>query len=166
MAERARRIALLGPGDVTQAAENLTQAMQEDVEVSIRFVEVCQSVLAAIEGRPVPTEAVADVTDEYTQRTERLTEMMSSYRDQGRELSDLDGHPLLVEVMTSIEQYSRVSADALDALTANAGQLAAAVREAEAMLDVLKRNKTARELSRERFTSAARQALGTPPLPA
>ncbi|MEF9883736.1 hypothetical protein [Streptomyces sp. P9-A4] len=165
MAERARRIALLGPGEVTQAAESLTQAMQEDVDVSIRFVKVCQSALAAIEGRPVHTDAVADATAEYRQHAEHLAEVMNSYRDQGRALSDLDGHPLLAEVMTSIEQHSRVSADARDALIANADQLATTVREAQAMLDVLKRNKEARELSRERFTSTARQALGTPPIP-
>lgn len=165
MAERARRIALLGPEEVTHAAENLTETMQEDVEVSTRFIEVSQAAIAAIDGRPVRAEAMAEATEEYRQRTEQLVELVNAYGDQGRDLRDLDGHPLLREVMKTIEQYRQVSGDARGALLENVERLSATVGEAAAMVDVLKRNKESRELSRERFTGAARKAPGTPPMP-
>ncbi|MFF9628752.1 hypothetical protein [Streptomyces fradiae] len=165
MAERARRIALLGPEEVTQAAESLTEAMQEDAEVPIRFIKASQAAIAAIDGRPVQTEAVAVATEEYVQHSEQLAELVSAYRGQDRDLRDLDGHPLLAEGMRSIEKYLQVSGDARDALLENVERLSETVREAQAMLDVLKRSREARELSRERFTSKARQALDTPPMP-
>lgn len=68
--------------------------------------------------------------------------------------------------MQSIAQFLQVSGEARGALQENVERLSATLGEAEAMLDVLTRNREARELSRERFTSAARQALGTPPTPA
>lgn len=109
MAERARRIALLGPEEVTRAAEELTETMQEDVAVSTRFIEVAQAAIAAVDSRLVPSEAVAEATEEYRRRTEKLTALMHGYRDQGRSLRDLDGHPVLGEMMRSIEQYRQAS---------------------------------------------------------
>ncbi|WP_405788215.1 hypothetical protein [Streptomyces sp. NBC_01367] len=166
MAERARRIALLGPAEVTQAAENLTEGMQEDVEASTRFIRASQAAISAVDGRPVHTEAVVEATEEYRQRSAQLAGLMDAYRAQGRDLRDLDGHPLLADVMQSIAQFLQVSGEARGALQENVERLSATLGEAEAMLDVLTRNREARELSRERFTSAARQALGTPPTPA
>ncbi|KAF0650840.1 hypothetical protein K701_05530 [Streptomyces fradiae ATCC 10745 = DSM 40063] len=99
------------------------------------------------------------------QHSEQLAELVSTYRGQDRDLRDLDGHPLLAEGMRSIEKYLQVSGDARDALLENVERLSETVREAQAMLDVLKRSREARELSRERFTSKARQALDTPPMP-
>ncbi|MBD3007903.1 MULTISPECIES: hypothetical protein [unclassified Streptomyces] len=164
MAERARRIALLGPEEVTRTAEELTETMQEDVAVSTRFIEVAQAATAAVDSRAVPADAMADATEEYRQRTEQLGELMRSYRDQGRSLRDLDGHPLLGEVMRSIEQYRHASREARGALEENLARLSGTMEEASAMVAVLTRNKQARELSRERFTSAVRQTLGTPPM--
>lgn len=163
MAERARRIALLGPEEVTRAAEELTETMQEDVAVSTRFIEVAQAAIAAVDSRLVPSEAVAEATEEYRRRTEKLTALMHGYRDQGRSLRDLDGHPVLGEMMRSIEQYRQASREARGALKENVEQLSGAFDEASTMVDVLTRNKEARELSRERFTSAVRKILGTPP---
>lgn len=165
MAERARRIALLGPEEVTHAAEELTATMQEDVEVSTRFIETAQAATAAVDGRPVALDAMTEATEEYRQRTGQLAELIQAARDQGRDLRDLDGHPLLREVMLSMEQYRQASAEAQGALLENFERLSATMDEASTMVDVLKRNKEARELSRERFTSAVRKALGTPPLP-
>ncbi|MFI9183013.1 hypothetical protein ACIGXG_12360 [Streptomyces goshikiensis] len=166
LAERARRIALLGPEEVTQAAEDLTEGMQEDVEAAARFIRACQAAESALDDRPVRPEAVAEATEEYRQRHAQLEDLIDAHRGQGRDLRDLDGHPLLEDVMRSIAQLRQVSGEAGGALLENVERLSEAVGEAEAMLDVLTRNKEARELSRERFTSAARQALGTPPMPA
>ncbi|MFG2749231.1 hypothetical protein [Streptomyces xanthophaeus] len=165
MAERARRIALLGPEEVTQAAESLTEGMQEDVEVSTRFIQASQAAIAAVDGRPVRAEAMAEATEEYRQRRAQLAELMNAHRDQGRDLRDLDGHPLLTEVMQSIEQFRQVSGEAQGTLRENLERLSATLGEARSMVAVLTRNREARELSRERFTSTARQALGTPPMP-
>ncbi|MEU8890357.1 hypothetical protein [Streptomyces sp. NPDC048442] len=165
MAERARRIAILGPDEVTYAAEDLTVTMQEDVEVSTRFIKAAQDAIAAVDGRPVRADVMAEATEEYRLRTEQLRELVSTYRDQGRGLRDLDGHPLLREVMASIEQYQQISREARGALSENVERLSATMDEAFAMVGVLERNKEGRELSRERFTSMARKALGTPPGP-
>lgn len=83
MAERARRIALLGPAEVTQAAENLTEGMQEDVEASTRFIRASQAAISAVDGRPVHTEAVVEATEEYRQRSAQLAGLMDAYRAQG-----------------------------------------------------------------------------------
>ncbi|MGW7343342.1 hypothetical protein [Streptomyces sp. NPDC054854] len=155
----------MGPEEVTQAAENLTEGMQEDVEASTRFVQASRAAITAIDGRPVRTEALAEATEEYRQRSAELAGRMDAYRGQGRDLRELEGHPLLTEVMRSISQFLQVSGEARGALRENLERLSATLGEAEAMLGVLTRNKEARELSRERFTSAARQALGTPPTP-
>lgn len=164
MGERARRIALLGPEEVTRAADELAEAMQEDVEVATRFMEASEAAIAAVDGRPVPVEALDEATDEFERRTEQFGELIRTHRDQGRDLRELDGHPLLREAMNSMEQYRRASGDAQGALLQNAEQLSAITDEAVAMLDVLNRNKAAREHSRERFTSAVRKALGTSPM--
>ncbi|MFI7088522.1 hypothetical protein ACIBUR_33635 [Streptomyces anulatus] len=159
MAERARRIAILGPPDLTHAAESLTETMQEDVKVAVRFIEVTQAAIAEVDGRPVSAEAMSEATEEYRRRSRQVAELVASHRGQGRDLHELDGHPLLQAAMESIERYRQVSGEAREALTANVERISAAVSEAFSMGDVLMRNKEARELSRERFTSAAREAI-------
>lgn len=165
MAGRARRIAILGPPEVTDAAESLAATMQEDVKVAVRFIEVTQAAIAAVDGRPIPIEAVSEATDEYRHRSQQLTELVSDHRSQGRDLRELDGHPLLRAALESMEQYRRTSGKAREALSANVERISAAASEAFSMADVLTRNREARELSREQFTSAARQALSKSPTP-
>lgn len=168
MAERARRIAVLGPPEVTHAAESLAETMQEDVKVAVRFIEVTQAAIAEVDGRPIPSAAMSEATEEYGRRSQQLVDLVAAHRSQGRDLHELDGHPLLRAVMESMEQWRQVSGEAQEALSANFERLSAAASEAFSMMDVLTRNKEARELSRERFTSAAQEALSrasTPDLP-
>ncbi|GAA5610442.1 hypothetical protein Spla01_01580 [Streptomyces platensis] len=159
MAERARRIAILGPPEVTYAAESLTETMQEDVKVAVRFTEVAQAAIAEVDGRPIPTEEASEATEEYLCRSRQVAELVATHRSQGRDLGELDGHPLLRAAMESIERYRHASREAREALSANLERISSAASEAFSMGDVLIRNKQARELSRERFTSAAREAL-------
>ncbi|MFD7222836.1 hypothetical protein ACFV9P_17645 [Streptomyces sp. NPDC059892] len=165
MAERARRIAILGPPDVTHAAESLTGTMQEDIKVAVRFIEVARTAVAEVDGRPVSAEAVSEATEEYRQRSRQVAELVAAHRRQGRDLRELDGHPLLLAVMESMERYRQVSGEAREALTANFERLSAAASEAFSMGDVLMRNKEARQLIRERFTSAAREAISKASMP-
>ncbi|MDN3053230.1 hypothetical protein PH213_01425 [Streptomyces sp. SRF1] len=165
MAGRARRIAILGPPEVTHAAESLAETMQEDVKVAVRFIEVAQAAITAVDGLPVPIEAMSEATDEYQHGNQQLAELVSDHRSQGRDLRELDGHPLLRAAMESMEQYRQTSGKAREALNANVERISAAASEAFSMADVLTRNREARELSREQFTSAAREALSKTPTP-
>ncbi|MFH8902542.1 hypothetical protein ACH4HG_40125 [Streptomyces coeruleorubidus] len=165
MAERARRIAILGPPEVTRAAESLAETMQEDVKVAVQFIEVTQAAIAAVDGQPIPTEAVSEATDAYRHHCQQLVELVTDHRSQGRDLRELDGHPMLRAAMESMEQYRLRSGEAREALSANVERISAAASEAFSMADVLTRNREARELSREEFTSAAREALSKTPTP-
>ncbi|MFE2441578.1 hypothetical protein ACFXDF_05795 [Streptomyces sp. NPDC059426] len=149
LAGRARRIAILGPPEVTHAAESLTETMQEDVKVAVRFIEVAQVATAAVDGRPIPIEAMSEATDEYLHRSQQVAELVRDHRSQGRDLRELDGHPMLRAAMESMEQYRQTSRKAREALSANVERISAAASEAFSMADVLTRNREARELSRE-----------------
>lgn len=163
MAERARRIALLGPEEVTRAADELAETMQKDVEVSKQLIVRIQDTIEVM--RPISVEATDETVQEIERSTEQLSELMHTTRDQGDDPNVLDGHPLLGHALESFEQHQQVSEVALQALTENLERMSATVREAEAALSVLTRNREARERSREVFTSAVRNALGTPPMP-
>ncbi|WP_406474295.1 hypothetical protein [Streptomyces platensis] len=159
MAERARRIAILGPSEVTHAAESLAESMQEDVKVAVRFIEVAEAAIAEVDGHPIPTEAASKATEEMLSRNHQLVELVTAHRSQGRDMRELDGHPLLQAAMEGMERYRQASGGAQEALSSNFERISAAASEAFSMGEVLIRNKQARELSRERFTSAAREAL-------
>ncbi|WP_406478509.1 hypothetical protein [Streptomyces platensis] len=159
MAERARRIAILGSPEVTHAAESLAESMQQDVKVALRFIEVTQAAIAEVDGCPIPTEAASEAAEELQHRNQQLVELVTAHRSQGRDVRELDGHPLLPAAMESMEQYRQASEAAREALSSNFERISAAASEAFSMANVLIRNKEARELSRERFTSAAREAL-------
>ncbi|MFJ8846671.1 hypothetical protein ACIRFF_27665 [Streptomyces cyaneofuscatus] len=163
MAERSRRIALLGPEEVTRAAETLTETMQSDVEITNRFLEMSQAAVAAIDSSPLSEDAFRDATNEFVRTTERIAALIQANADQGGSPRDLDGHPLLEEAMRSGERYRRVSRERLRALRADSEQLAGAVEGTAEVVSALTQNKKARELSRTRFTAAVQQALGTPP---
>ncbi|MFD5080345.1 hypothetical protein [Streptomyces sp. NPDC058371] len=165
MAERARRIAILGPPDVTHAAESLAETMQEDVKVAARFIEVTQAAVAEVDGRPVSADAVSEQTAEYQHRIQQVAELVTSHRSQGGDPRELDGHPMLRAAMESMERYRQASREVREALSTNLERLSAAASEAFSMGDVLTRNKEARELSRERFTNAAREALSRASMP-
>jgi hypothetical protein len=95
MAERARRIAILGPPEVTHAAESLTETMQEDVKVAVRFIEVTQAAIAEVDGRPIAAEAASEASEEYRHHSRQVAELVAAHRSRGRDLRELDGHPLL-----------------------------------------------------------------------
>lgn len=163
MAERARRIAILGPEDVTHSAESLTETMEEDVEISTRLLTVLQAADQDIEGLPIPTDAMAEAQEEYERRTQEVTDLMASYSEQGRDLRELDGHPLLQAALDGIDQFQQAHGAVQDAFLVNLDRMAAAVDDASALMEEVRQNREARELSRERFTSAARASLSAPP---
>ncbi len=150
MAERARRIAILGPSDVTRAAESLAKTMERDVAIAGRLAAEVQ-------------EAIAEVGAEFQHRNRDLTNLVTSYREQGRDLRELDGHPVLRAAMESMQRYRQVSGAARDALTENIERLAAASEQAFPAGAELILNREQHEIDRERFTRAARTALSTPP---
>ncbi|MFF3886997.1 hypothetical protein [Streptomyces sp. NPDC001914] len=164
MVGRARRIAILGPAEVTRAAESLAETMQEDVRVAVRFIEVTKASIAEVDGRPIPADALSEASEDHRHHAQQVADLISAHRSQGRDMRELDGHPLLQAAMESAERYRLTSGEAREALRANVERISAAASEAFSMADVLMRNKEARERSRERFTSAAREALSkTPP---
>ncbi len=161
MAERARRIALLGPPEVTQAAENLAETMQQDVDATAKFAQAAEAGHLAMDERPADVDALQMTMEHFEERAGQLQELLSTAHERGE---SLDGHPLLSEVLASADQNQAAFQEALGDLQANSDQLSALVDQAAAVVDLITRNQAARELSREQFTAAARQALGTPPL--
>lgn len=145
MAERARRIAILGP------------------PIAARLAAEVQDATAEMDGRPIDNDAVSEATAEFQRRSRDVANLVASHREQGRDMRELDGHPMLHGLMESMQQYRRASGAARDALTENFERLSAASEQAFAMGDELIQNRKEHELSRERFTSAARTALSTPP---
>lgn len=161
MAERARRIALLGPPEVTESAEDLAETMQQDVDATAKFIEAAEIGHSAMGERPADIAAVQAATNDFQERTGQLQELLATAYEHGE---SVDGHPLLSEVLESADRHRAASQKALGDLQANSDQLSALLDQASEMVDLLKRNQAARELSREQFTTAVRKALGTPPL--
>lgn len=161
MAERARRIALLGPPAVTQAAEELAETMQQDVDATSNFVRVAEAGVAVLDERPADTEALEVATEALTHRAGQLGELLEGAREHG---GSVDGHPLLAEYLESAKQHQAVSRETLGDLQSKYDQLAALADQAGALVDLLLRNQAARELSREQFTAEVRAALGSSPL--
>ncbi|MFE4855869.1 hypothetical protein [Streptomyces sp. NPDC056670] len=158
MAERARRIALLGPPAVTQAAEELAETMQQDVDATAEFLREAEAGTLALDERPGDVEAVHAATEAFTNRADRLRELLAGARES------VDGHPLLAEYLEAGNRYQTVSQETLGDLQANLDQLANLADQATAVVGLLSRNQAAREASREQFTAEVRAALGTPPL--
>lgn len=100
---------------------------------------------------PIPAEALDEATEEYFRHSEQLTELVNAYRDQGRNLRDLDGHPLLCEALRSIQRYRQTADEAQDALAETLERLSVAAGEAFAMADALKRVSPQAELPACRF---------------
>jgi len=164
MAERARRIAILGPLDVARAAESLSKTMERDVKIVARLTTEVQEAIADVEdGRPIDNDALAEATAEFQRRNRDLTNLVTSYRAQGRDLRELDGHPVLRAALESMQQYRQVSSAARDALTENFERLAAASEQAFPVGAELILSREQHEIDRQAFTRAARTALSTPP---
>ncbi|MEU7133963.1 hypothetical protein [Streptomyces sp. NPDC046261] len=161
MAERARRIALLGPPAVTQAAEDLAETMQEDVDATANFVRAAEAGVSVLNERPANAEAVHAATEDFVQRAGQLHELLAGAHERGE---TVDGHPLLAEYLESAGRYQAASRETLGDLQAEVDQLSALVDQASAVVDLLRHNQEAREVSREQFTAEVRKALGTSPL--
>ncbi|MFE3774866.1 hypothetical protein [Streptomyces sp. NPDC059122] len=161
MTERARRIALLGPPAVTQAAEELAETMQQDVDVTANFVRAAEAGTSGLEERPADVDAVHVATEAFVQRAEQLCELLAGARERGE---SVDGHPLLAEYLAAGNRYQAVSQETLGDLQANCDELSGLLDQASAVVDLLQHNQAAREVSREQFTAEVRAALGTPPL--
>ncbi|WP_129307715.1 hypothetical protein [Streptomyces sp. L2] len=163
MAERARRIAILGPLDVARAAESLSKTMERDVKIVARLTTEVQEAIADVDGRPIDNDALAEATAEFQRRNRDLTNLVTSYRAQGRDLRELDGHPVLRAALESMQQYRQVSSAARDALTENFERLSAASEQAFPVGAELILSREQHEIDRQAFTRAARTALSTPP---
>ncbi|MEV6378563.1 hypothetical protein AB0M31_03985 [Streptomyces sp. NPDC051773] len=163
MAERARRIAILGPQDVARAAESLAKTMERDVQIAARLATEVQEAVAEVNGRPIGSDAMAEASAEFQRRNRDLANLVTSYREQGRDLRELDGHPVLRAAIESMQQYRQVSGAAHDALTENFERLAAASEQAFPAGAELILNREQHEIDRRSFTRAARTALSMPP---
>ncbi|WP_147972794.1 hypothetical protein [Streptomyces sp. col6] len=161
MAERARRIALLGPPAVTQAAEELAETMQQDVDATAEFLREAEAGTLVLDGRPGDIDGVHAATKAFTNKADQLRELLAGAQESGE---SVDGHPLLAEYLEAGNRYQTVSQETLGDLQANLDQLASLADQATAVVDLLRRNQAAREASREQFTAEVRAALGTPPL--
>jgi hypothetical protein len=161
MAERARRIALLGPPAVTQAAEDLAETMQQDVDATANCIRAAEAGVSVLNESPADVEAVHAATEDFVQRAGQLQELLAGAHERGEAV---DGHPLLAEYLESAGRYRAASRESLGDLQADVDQLSGLMDQASVVIDLLRHNQAAREVSREQFTAEVRKALGTPPL--
>ncbi|MFI9774040.1 hypothetical protein ACIHCV_04840 [Streptomyces sp. NPDC051956] len=125
--------------------------MNEDVKISVKFLTTLRSAHQDVDGSPIPVDAMTEATEEYQRRTQEVADLITSYREQGRDLHELDGHPLLQTTLESMERFRQTSGAARDALRGNLDRMAAAIDDASALMEEIRRNRRERELSRKRF---------------
>ncbi|MDX3386627.1 hypothetical protein PV682_35055 [Streptomyces niveiscabiei] len=161
MTGRARRIALLGPPEVAQAAEKLAEIMQEDVAASAKFIHAAEAGLTTMENSDSSSFADLQIATQSLQEcTGQVNHLLTHAREHGE---ILDGDPILAEMLASAEQCRAASREALENLQSDADTLSALLVQASETVELLTHNQTAHEISREQFINAASEALGSPP---
>ncbi|MFE9257916.1 hypothetical protein [Streptomyces sp. NPDC006879] len=165
--ERARRIALLGPQEVTQAAESLARTMRQNVDVADRFIQAAAGGISGLDQGSdaylAAQTAVQSALEDYQEHVRQLQALMADARERGEDLNTLDGHPLLAEVLASGNRLRELRREALDAIQGDFDVLAGLTAHAQGMVGLFQRNEAASEVSREQFTTAVRRALDPTP---
>ena len=157
-AERAGRIALLGPPEVTQAAEELANAAWQDVAA---MTELVQSSRSFRESDNEEFQELQHSLDEMLEGSEELRELISS-RNQG---DSLDDHPLIIDFVSQAQNFMSTLPDQMRRIEERSDQMRAIGKKASAVAELIKKNKQVRDHSRERFVAEARRALASPPHP-
>ncbi|MEV5102670.1 hypothetical protein ACFQ7G_04750 [Streptomyces massasporeus] len=154
MAERARRIDILGPAEVARAAEELADSIRLDVDLATKLMELAESQRPAAEriaSGTVPAMASAvEAMEEASQQMQELT---------AEATEDVRVPPGADAMFEAFERAGELANAAIAQAHEDNNEFAVFLDQATAILAELKRNQEAREGIRERFTTAARHTL-------
>ncbi|MFE0812745.1 hypothetical protein ACFW34_35540 [Streptomyces sp. NPDC058848] len=154
MAERARRIDILGPADVARAAEEIAVSIRRDVDLATKLMELAESQRPATERiasgtLPAMTSAVAAM-EEATRQMQELS---------AEAVEDVRVPPGADAMFEAFERAEELANAAIAEAHEGADEFSGFLDQATAIVAELKRNQEAREGIRERFTTAARHTL-------
>ena len=166
MAERARRIDILGPAEVARAAEDLADSIRRDVKIATKLKELTMSTVPDASER-VTTEtapAMAAAREAMQDASRKMQELVEEANENGRPLHE---DPRTAAIFESAERAQELAHAAIARANEDGDGFSAFLDQATAIVDELKRNQEARAGIRERFTTAARHTLASasPPVP-
>ncbi|MGW7487153.1 hypothetical protein [Streptomyces sp. NPDC054786] len=156
MTERARRIDILGPSEVAQAAEELADSIRRDVDIATELLKILESYVPA--GRRIANEtgpAMSAAAEAMNEATRQMQEMVAEPEEIGRVPQ---GAAALFE---SFERAEELAEAAISRGNADLEEFEGFLERAAVIVDDLKRNQAARERTRDQFTTAARHTLAS-----
>lgn len=166
MAERARRIDILGPAKVARAAEELADSIRRDVDIATKLKELTESTVPTVTERMTngTAPAMAAAGEAMQETTRQMQELVAETNESGRPLHE---DPRAAAIFESFERAQELADAAIARANEDGVGFDAFLDQATAIIGELKRNQEARAGIRERFTTAARQTLAsaTPPAP-
>ncbi|MFD7204359.1 hypothetical protein [Streptomyces sp. NPDC059893] len=162
MTERARRIDILGPAKVARAAEELADSIRRDVDIATKLLKLTEEYLPA-NGR-IATDtapAMSAAIEAMAEATRQMQELVAE-AEGGTEVPQG-----AAAMFASFDRAEELANAAISRAHEDTDGFSAFLDQATAIVDELKHNQEARERTRERFTTAARNTLAsaTPPAP-
>ncbi|WP_433452511.1 hypothetical protein ACQPXS_30755 [Streptomyces sp. CA-142005] len=154
MAERARRIDILGPAEVAQAAKELAVSIRRDVDLATKLMELAESQRPAAERITSGTlPAMASAVDAMEEAARQMQELTAEA------IEDVRVPPGADAMFEAFERAEELANAAIAQAHEDNDEFAVFLDQATAIVAELKSNQEAREGIRERFTTAARQTL-------
>ncbi|MFJ8865441.1 hypothetical protein ACIRD6_06715 [Streptomyces sp. NPDC102473] len=154
MAERARRIDILGPAEVARAAEELAVSIRRDVDLATKLMELAESQLPAAERITSGTlPAMTSAIEAMEEATRQMQELTAEAIEDVRVPSGADA------MFEAFERAQELANAAIAQAYEGNDEFSAFLDQATAIVAELKSNHEAREGIRERFTTAARHTL-------
>lgn len=154
MAERARRIDILGPAEVARAAEELAVSIRRDVDLATKLMELAESQRPADERITSGTlPAMASAVEAMEEATRQMQELTAEA------IEDVRVPPGADAMFEAFERAEELANAAIAQAHESNDEFAVFLDQATAIVAELKSNQEAREGIRERFTTAARHTL-------
>ncbi|MER6433043.1 hypothetical protein ABT272_35770 [Streptomyces sp900105245] len=158
MAERARRIDILGPVEVASAAEELAESIRHDVDVATKLLKLIEEYVPtseriATESRPAMTSAI-EALEEAARHIQSVT---AQAIESGSVPAEADA------MFATFERAGELADAAISRAHQDADGFSIFLDQATAIVNELKHNKVTRDRTRERFTTAARDTLAPNP---
>ncbi|MFF0009989.1 hypothetical protein [Streptomyces sp. NPDC005374] len=154
MAERARRIDILGPAEVARAAEELAISIRRDVDLATKLMEVAEAQQPAAERITNATApAMASAVEAMEQAVRQMQELAAEA------IEDVRVPPGADAMFEAFDRAEELANAAIAQAHEGSDDFAVFLDQATAILTELKSNQEAREGIRGWFTAAARRTL-------
>ncbi|MGW2415443.1 hypothetical protein ACWCV5_25105 [Streptomyces tubercidicus] len=160
MTERARRIDILGPTEVSRAAEELADSIRRDVSIATKLKELTEAKLPSatehITNGTAP--AMAAATEALEEANRQMQELVAEANESGQLLHE---NPRTTEMFERFERAQEIADAAIARAHRDGDGFSAFLEQATVIVNELQRNQEARACTRERFTTAARHTLAS-----